>query len=113
MVLPALRKNKKAGVYHHEADEQFFDEVSDLIFDFPLLEHLDFVFVDFLPKMTLQELIHVMYIFTRCNYRGSLLIDKFSSRYFEFLRDSQNRALVDDKKTLLKLTWVACKSQAF
>lgn len=83
--------------YEPDFEELFEDRVTNL----QILENLDFVFVEYFEKMDLFEAIHILYIFSKCNYKNSLFLRSFAKGYLRFIKEGKRYN--DNKKVLMKL----------
>jgi len=54
----------------------------------PLLEHLDFVFVEYLDKMNHFEGCHVLFVFSDCAFNNSLFLQSFCKFYLSILSEN-------------------------
>jgi hypothetical protein len=90
------------------------DMFSKIHAELPLLEHLDFVFVEYSGKMDFFQACQVLYIYAKCGYTNSVFVNKFFELYLKMLgEDEFLEASIMNPKILLKLLFSLSKSSQF
>lgn len=91
--------------------QEIFSEIKSSL---PLLEHLDFVFVEYLSKMNHYEACHVLFIFSESGYNNSLFLKNFSRVYSGILlEDTLVEQGIIKPKNLFKLLRALTRAKSF
>jgi hypothetical protein len=62
------------------------DMFNKLNAELPILEHLDFLFVEYAGKMDFYQASHILYIFAKCGYTSSVFLNNFGELYLNLLQ---------------------------
>ena len=110
-----LKYEKPADAEYEFVDEDNMQDMFNKINgEMPILEHLDFVFVEYSKKMNFYEASHVLYIFAKCGYTQSMFLSKFCELYIDLLQlDPYLEQSVLKPSSLLKLVFALGKSKNY